>query len=97
MEHKPSKKPSEKHRMPSFADMIATMPTEELRKQIESMKEERETLYQEYDIKYAEWMKFENDELEIQCGSSNIKIKQLNRKIHMAIEERGVRDIQEMR
>ena len=83
--------------MPRYADMIATMPTEELRKQIESMKEERETLHQEYDIKYAEWMKGENDDLEIQCGSLNIKIKQLNRKIHMAIEERGVRDIQETR
>lgn len=61
------------------------------------MKNERDTLHQEYDITYAEWMKGENDDLEIQCATLNIKIKQLYRKINKAQEERSRRDIQETR
>lgn len=82
--------------MPRFADMIATMPTEELRNTIESMKEERETLHQEYDAIYEKWMKGGGD-LSVLCHSLNTRVGQLDRKIHKAIVERGMRDIRETR
>lgn len=83
--------------MPRYADMIATMPTDELRKQIESMKQERNKSLEEIDRIFQNAINRENGDYEIISGLLGSKIKQLNRKIHKAVVERGMRDIRETR
>lgn len=86
--------------MPRFADRIATMPTDELLKEIESIKQEYNQGIHHYDKMFSGWMNNTNNNNEIyekMCNLLSDIIKQLHRKLDMAMKERYKRDIQETR
>jgi hypothetical protein len=83
--------------MPRFTDLIATISTDELHNQIESMKQERDKSLRESDRIYDNAINRDPGDYEIINKLLGSKIRSLDRKIHKATEERSRRDIQEQR
>lgn len=81
--------------MPRFSDIIATMPTEELRKQIESMKQEYNELDEQSRRVWDEWRENKITDGEMIYKKIANKRDQLIGKIFRAQRERHRRDIQE--
>ena len=83
--------------MPRYADLIATMPSDELYLQLIRMKQERNRLLEEAGDTWLQWRDGKIVDGEILCKSLHKKAKQLYHKIDKAEEEHHKRVIQDMR
>ena len=83
--------------MPRFTDRIATMPRDELLKEIQSIEQERNELYDHSRVVFNEWRDAKIADGEMRFKSIHRKIKQTYSKLKKASDERIRRDLQEAR
>jgi hypothetical protein len=80
--------------MPTFADRISTMPTDELLKEIQHTKQKYNESIDAYDTTFNNWMNNNHELHETICNLLATNINLLHRKLEMGMKERHRRQIQ---